>query len=67
MSKNKVVKTISFNITNDQDKECLEHVKDENFSGYVKKLIRADIQQRKDKVKIVQKRTEGGGIKIIVG
>lgn len=67
MSKNKVVKTISFNITNDQDKECLEHVKNENFSGYVKSLIRADIQRRKERSKVIQKKTEGGGIKIVVG
>ena len=43
MSKNKVVKPVGFNITNSNDARILEHVKRRNFSGYVKKLILADI------------------------
>jgi hypothetical protein len=43
MSKNKVVKPVGFNITNPNDVKILDHVKRRNFSGYVKKLILADI------------------------
>ncbi|MBS4200263.1 hypothetical protein KHA93_11540 [Bacillus sp. FJAT-49732] len=65
MSKNKRVKPVSFNITNEEDQTMLEHLKDSNFSGYVKSLILADIK-RKQTLKHVKK-TEGGGLKIIVG
>jgi hypothetical protein len=63
---NKVRKTVSFNVTNKQDLECLEHIKETNFSGYVKDLIYADIQKRKQALRIVHKSTNGG-IKIVVG
>ena len=62
MSKNKKIKSISFNITNAQDRECLERIKDANFSGYVKGLILADIKKEKSKVH----RTNNGGMKIMV-
>lgn len=65
---NKRVKSISFNITNPQDKaflDCLENEKIE-FSGYVKELIFADMQRRNAPLKIV-KRSNSGGIKIVVG
>lgn len=65
MSKNKVRKTVSFNITNERDVKYLEHIKDINFSGYVKELIDKDLQQ-KEKLRIIQK-NEKGGIKIVVG
>jgi hypothetical protein len=48
MSRNKVVKSISFNITNDDDKRYLERIETQgNFSGYVKRLIEKDIKSRK--------------------
>lgn len=47
MSKNKVVKSVSFNITDQQDQVYLERIQDINFSGYVKKLIEKDIKARK--------------------
>jgi hypothetical protein len=46
MSKNKVVKSVSFNVTNEQDQEYLEWIQNvDNFSGYVKSLIEGDLQQ----------------------
>lgn len=59
---NKVIKSISFNITNESDQECLERVKEVNFSGYVKGLILADIHKSK-----TIRKSEGGGIKIVLG
>jgi hypothetical protein len=44
---NKVVKSVSFNITNEDDKRYLERIQNVNFSGYVKRLIEKDIRQRK--------------------
>ena len=43
MSKNKFPKSVSFNLKNENDQAILEHVKRRNFSGYVKKLILADM------------------------
>jgi hypothetical protein len=65
MSKNKVIKSVGFNITNKQDQELLEHLNGLNFSPYVKGLIMADIQKRNQALKIVQRSTNGG-IKIVV-
>jgi hypothetical protein len=64
MSKNKVIKSVSFNITNEQDFKILEHIGDVNFSGYVKELIQGDMQKRNQGLRIVQK-SERGGIKYI--
>lgn len=48
MSRNKVVRSVSFNITNDDDKRYLERIEAiGNFSGYVKRLIKKDIKSRK--------------------
>lgn len=66
MSTNKVKKTVSFNITNKDDLVMLEHIEEINFSGYVKELIYADIQRRNQSLKIIKKTNEGG-IKIVVG
>lgn len=44
MSKNKVIKSVGFNITNPDDAEILKAVKRRNFSGYVKKLLLEDIR-----------------------
>ena len=65
---NKKVKSVSFNITNPQEKEFLERLEKEKieFSGYVKELIYADVQRQNAPLKIV-KRSEGGGIKIVLG
>jgi hypothetical protein len=46
MSGNKVVKSVSFNVTNKQDREYLELIQNVNFSGYVKWLIEEDIRQQ---------------------
>jgi hypothetical protein len=43
MSENKVIKSVSFNITNEKDAAMLKHFKRRNFSGYVKKLIWNDM------------------------
>lgn len=66
MSKNKFPKSVSFNVTNETDVKILKHVEDINFSGYVKRLILADMQKQEQTLKIVKK-SEGGGIKIVVG
>jgi hypothetical protein len=47
VSKNKIVKSVSFNITDQQDQIYLERIAGVNFSGYVKKLIEKDIKTRK--------------------
>lgn len=46
MSENKVIKSVSFNKVNKQDDAILRHVKRLNFSGYVKKLILADMETK---------------------
>ena len=43
MANNKFPKSVSFNLKNPNDVRILEHVKKRNFSGYVKKLILADM------------------------
>jgi hypothetical protein len=48
MSKNKVIKSVGFNITNPEDVEILKAVKRRNFSGYVKKLILADLKRKSE-------------------
>lgn len=40
---NKVIKSVSFNITNETDAKILKAIKRRNFSGYVKKLLLAEI------------------------
>lgn len=47
MSKNKVIKSVSFNVKNEKDQAYLERIQKVNFSGYVKRLIEKDIRQRK--------------------
>jgi hypothetical protein len=44
MSNNKIIKSVSFNVTNEDDKKMLKHLKKRNFSGYVKKLIMKEIE-----------------------
>ncbi|MFD2442950.1 hypothetical protein ACFSO7_03020 [Bacillus sp. CGMCC 1.16607] len=65
MSKNKVIKPVGFNVTNEKDVALLEHVKNANFSGYVKELIFSDLQKRNQTLRIVQK-SENGGIKYVL-
>jgi hypothetical protein len=65
-SKNKVVKSVSFNVINEEDVKMLDYIGDENFSGYVKNLILGDIRKRESEVKIIQ-RSQTGGIKIFIG
>lgn len=50
MSKHKFSKPVAFNLKNEKDVQILEHVKRRNFSGYVKKLILADIEVKKEKI-----------------
>jgi hypothetical protein len=47
MGRNKIVKSVSFNVMNERDQMYLEKIKEINFSGYVKWLIAKDIRQRK--------------------
>jgi uncharacterized protein (UPF0335 family) len=65
---NKKVKSVSFNVTNPQERKFLERLEQEKleFSGYVKELIFADMQRHNAPLKIVQ-RSGSGGIKIVVG
>ena len=44
--KNRFSKPVAFNSRNADDQQILSHVKRRNFSGYVKKLILADIKER---------------------
>lgn len=44
--KNRFSKPVAFNKKNESDKQILRHVSRRNFSGYVKKLILADIASR---------------------
>jgi hypothetical protein len=39
-----IIKPVSFNNNNPLEAEILDHVKRRNFSGYVKKLIAADMK-----------------------
>ena len=43
--KNRFSKPVAFNHKNEKDQKILDHVKRRNFSGYVKKLILADMQK----------------------
>lgn len=50
--KNRFSKPVAFNHKNQKDQEILNHVKRRNFSGYVKKLILADIQRGKGNLSV---------------
>lgn len=67
MSKNKVIKSVGFNITNEDDMKILNAVEDRNFSAYVKELIIADLTRDEyvGPMRIV-KRTSKGGITYVV-
>lgn len=52
---NKVIKPVAFNAV--KDKDMINHLKRRNFSGYVKKLIAADMKQ-----KATSETSESGGI-----
>lgn len=43
---NKIIKSVSFNKTNSQDQRILKAISRRNFSGYVKKLILADLDAK---------------------
>ena len=51
MSKHKFPKSVSFNLKNSVDQAILKHVKKRNFSGYVKKLILADMKKKNIDIK----------------
>lgn len=62
---NRFSKPVAFNRTNEDDAKRLDHLKDKNFSGYVKKLIDAAIKKETEKTGVKEmKRTSGGGFKI---
>lgn len=46
VSQNKRIKSISFNVKNEDDRAILKHVSRRNFSGYVKKLILTDMRRK---------------------
>lgn len=46
--KNRFSKPVAFNSNNAEDQTILNHVSRRNFSGYVKKLILADIKGREE-------------------
>jgi len=46
MARNKFPKSVSFNLKNASDVAILNYVKKRNFSGYVKKLILADMKEK---------------------
>lgn len=46
MSENKVIKSVSFNKQNEDDKKMLKYFGRRNFSGYVKKLIMEDMKRK---------------------
>lgn len=54
---NKVIKSVSFNVTNEDDTKMLKHFSRRNFSGYVKKLIMEDMKLREQE-KTQQEPTE---------
>jgi hypothetical protein len=62
---NKVIKPVSFNITKGDDALMLAHVKRKNFSGYVKKLIMADIKN-KEKGSVVIEPKEDGKLPLVI-
>jgi hypothetical protein len=66
LSKNKDIRSVSFNKTKENDMKMLEHLEGKNFSGYVKELIWEEIKKKESSLRIVQK-SEKGGIKIVVG
>jgi hypothetical protein len=46
MSGNKVVKSVSFNVTNERDLPLLERIENVQFAPYIKRLIEKDIKSR---------------------
>ena len=46
MAQNKFTKSIAFNRTSPKDMAIIEYTKKKNFSGYVKRLIMADMKQQ---------------------
>ncbi|MCM3763423.1 hypothetical protein [Neobacillus niacini] len=61
---NKEVRSVAFHKIKDQ--KILEFIENQNFSGYVKELISLDIERRNRALQIVKK-TDKGGIKIVLG
>lgn len=65
MSKNKIKKTVSLNITNPDDMEIIKKISEPNFNfnEWARKLMLEDI--RREKSRVVHKNQ--GGIKIVLG
>ncbi len=67
MSKNKVIKSVSFNKTNEKDERVLKAISRRNFSGYVKKLILADLdakESNQDQHERIEKKAETAAEKL---
>lgn len=62
--KNARVKSVHFNITNDDDSIMLQAIGKRNFSRYVKELIKADLERKKEPPK--QSIKQSGGIKFVL-
>lgn len=56
--KSKFPKSVSFNKKNASDQAILKHVARRNFSGYVKKLILADMSHKGIEVDVVKEKAE---------
>jgi hypothetical protein len=56
------VKSVHFNITNEEDTKMLKAVGRRNFSKYVKELIKADIQKKELHKQSIK---QNGGIKYL--
>jgi hypothetical protein len=54
------VKSVHFNITNIEDEKLLKAIGRRNFSKYVKELIKADVERKKELPK--QSIKQSGGI-----
>lgn len=58
MTADKRVKSVAFNVKNQEEKYLWKHVSRRNFSGYVKRLIAEDIRRREESKKPQQVRND---------
>ncbi|UGB31724.1 hypothetical protein [Metabacillus sp. B2-18] len=66
MGKDKFVKSVHFNLKNENDSKINKHIARRNFSGYVKKLILEDIKKKeveKGAIKQAESKKENINIK----
>lgn len=55
---NKRVKSVSLNVTKEDDQKILKHVKRRKFSKYVKELILQDIKNKEEQQKAIVEKEE---------